>query len=307
VKKRSRIRSRWGGAYSNGRYIATLNGTSQYITHGTVVNAVVGDVYKSSFATSQTGVIRDLLGGIVQFDAANLLQLTNCTAKIDGVTVADGASIAAYLDYKLHEIELTFTGAATIEYIGQSGVGTNFFAGAFLDNYFTPVATGITAHYPVSNGSLTGQGDLVFTNFISATWELFTRDTAGSLWEGVERLADNGFNTACGVNWTCGVDWGIAAGVASVTVAAALGTIYQPNSVTAGQRFRHKYSITTLSGGAFRPYVGGTLGVTSTAVGDYSEVIIAGSVDTAGGVKTGQLGTTGSIDNVCLKRVIEDA
>lgn len=139
------------------RYIATLDGTSMGIKFGAPIVTAINDTARIDIATSQTGVVRDWIDGIMQFDAGNLLQLTNCTATVDGGAIASGASVAAYLDGKTHIWVLTFTGVDTINYIGQNGAAANYAAGSPLDFYFTPIATGITTHHPISNGSLVYQ------------------------------------------------------------------------------------------------------------------------------------------------------
>ena len=157
--------------YKLRRYIATLDAATMFIRVATPISAVATDYAQLNIATAQSGVIRDWGGGFMQFDAGDLLQLTNCTMTVDGTPIASGASIAAYLDDVNHAWVPTFTGPVTIDYLGQSGAGTNYAGGEL----FTPAATGITTHHPISNDSL-----------------VYQQATGSGL--GVDTVADGGFD-----------------------------------------------------------------------------------------------------------------
>lgn len=144
---------------STHRAVRTFDGIDTYGTLQEPETLAAGDTVEVVFASSTTLTLRDLLDGVLQFDALDLLQLTNCTATIDGVAVADGASIAAYLDSVLHTIVLTMTGADTVTYIGQNGLAANYFAGEILSVKFTDNsgASPVVTNYVLDNDSLVFQ------------------------------------------------------------------------------------------------------------------------------------------------------
>lgn len=143
---RSVVGGMGGGARVPYRYIRTWNGSTTYGTLNTPVVVASGDTAEIVFVCPAGGVVQYLIDGIVSFDASNLLQLVNCTATIDGVSVASGASIAAYQDGSAHTMVLTFNGADTATIIGANTGPANFFAGEilsvkFTDNSGAPVVT----------------------------------------------------------------------------------------------------------------------------------------------------------------------
>lgn len=133
------------------RLIPQFNGADNYAALDTPAAMGVGDTLEFQFASLDAGVLSDVFDGVIQFDAAELLQLTTCTATFDGTPVADGASISSYLDGAVYTGILTFTGAATITYVGQSGASTNYLKGHIL-SFKTTISSVETAYTLDSDG-----------------------------------------------------------------------------------------------------------------------------------------------------------
>lgn len=142
------------------RLIPQFNGTDNYATLNTPAVMATSDTLEFQFASLDAGVLSDVFDGVIQFDAAELLQLTNCTATFDGTPVADGASISAYLDGAVYTVILTFTGADTITYVGKSGVLTNYLQGHILS--FTTTISSVETEYVLDTKTPT---DITYTNF----------------------------------------------------------------------------------------------------------------------------------------------
>ncbi|MCP3669092.1 MAG: hypothetical protein GY814_01370, partial [Gammaproteobacteria bacterium] len=119
------------------RYILSLSGSS-YMELSEPVTLAMGDTVSIQGVTATTGVSQTLFGSdgasklLLEIDAAGLLQLTNCTATINGVAVSDGASISADLT-DVNTFEVTATGACSISHIGQNGSNASFWIGNTLD------------------------------------------------------------------------------------------------------------------------------------------------------------------------------
>ena len=102
-------------------------------------------------------------------------------------------------------------------------------------------------------------------------------------------------------DWTLGTGWSIGDGVAVATNAADGERLRQDDVFIAGKIYKVTYEITEISQGGFRGYVGGTNLTIRSAVGVYTETLVAPSIDVFY-IKT--IGTTtGSIDNVSVQLV----
>ena len=112
------------------RYIKTLN--DAYITFNIPISVAIGETVSIWFVHPTGAWIHTIADGMATIDASGLLQLTNCTATIDGSAVTTGTSVVAYDDGERHELILTVTGADTITYLGQSGVASNYYYGEIL-------------------------------------------------------------------------------------------------------------------------------------------------------------------------------
>lgn len=196
---------RFGDSGEEPRYFQYLAGSQHYALQ-TTVNLVASDVVVFRFATFSSGASQ-FLCDFVEFDAGDLIQLTNCTATIDGSPIADGADMSSYADGKLHELACTMTGAQNMTVIGQSGSSSGYFVGWFehLD------VAGAHAYDFNSNNLLTlddaiGGNTLSLNNFTSDhiaeyTW---TTNAAGSNehgWLGPELTPDPSFDAA-GLWWS---------------------------------------------------------------------------------------------------------
>lgn len=109
------------------RFIQYLDGTNYYEFQSTV-SLVSTNVVSFKFATVSTGASQ-FLCDFVEFDASDLIQLTNCTATIDGAALADGADMSAYADGQLHELICTMNASQNLTVIGQSGSSSGYFRG----------------------------------------------------------------------------------------------------------------------------------------------------------------------------------
>lgn len=127
-----------------GRKIPQLNGSDMYGVLNTPISLGIGDTLLIKFSTLQSGVSHFICDK-VEFDAADLLQLTDVTATIDGVAVVDGASIADYIEGGEHELMLTATAAITVTYYGTNAALTAKWKGQIWD----------FGDYPMSSGSAT--------------------------------------------------------------------------------------------------------------------------------------------------------
>ena len=299
---------------STHRDILTLNGIDIDGVFNTPLVLATNDTVDTWLSTPSSGVLMDVFDGVMQFDAGDLLQLTNCTATFDGVAVADGASIAAYLDGKLHNIVLTMTGSDTITYLGSNGASANYFSGEVLSVKAT--ISSVVTNYIIDSGSTTIQyarGEvspsakyLTLNNVADTDWESFTYNQQYVRWEGVDRVVNGGFDTD--TDWTKGTGWTIAAGVASCDgTQVSASNLSQDISahVNEGERVSITYTVNSISVDWIRIVVGGTTGGTTvqTAPGTYTDTINAGS-GTPTGIRV-NAGTICEADNISARKVLE--
>jgi len=133
------------------RYIRTGNGSSAYGELLTPEVLEIGDKAGISFCYPVGGTSSFIFGGAVEFDAGDLIQLTDCTAMIDGTPIADGADMSAYIDGKEGRLIITATAQLTITHLWQSGSSTGFFGGELYDFYTT--ISGVTVNWPIDKDS----------------------------------------------------------------------------------------------------------------------------------------------------------
>jgi len=148
-----------------------------------------------------------------------------------------------------------------------------------------------------------GDGDFTFSRSSAAT-----RVNAQGLVENVQiissELVSNGNFSQGGQDWTLGSGWSIGDGVAVVDNAPDGERLQQNNVFVSGKTYKVTYEITEISQGGFRGYVGGTNLTTRSAVGTYTETLIAPLNDVFY-IRTIQT-TSGSITNISVKEITDD-
>ena len=163
-----------GSPSTTSRYVPTLSG-SQYWEFASAQSLSASDTVEFEFSTASTGAAESLCD-CIEFDAGDLLQLTNCTATIDGVAVADGASVASYRDGKKHTLVATMTGSQSITVVGQSGSATKHFEGQIfkldLNGEVYNFDSGSTVQEVGSLGTVA-----TAYNFTSTNWDTYTYQT----------------------------------------------------------------------------------------------------------------------------------
>jgi len=76
--------------------------------------------------------------------------------------------------------------------------------------------------------------------------------------------------------WTKGTGWSITGGMAKKTAGSA-SDLSQSISVTQGESYVVKFTLSNVTAGSLTPKIAGTSGTARSADGDYSETIVAGS------------------------------
>ena len=102
--------------------------------------------------------------------------------------------------------------------------------------------------------------------------------------------------------WTKGSGVTISGGTANAT--ALTGSMVTQTPATAlvlGDYYLITFDVTARSAGSVTPVIGSTSGTARSAIGTYSEVLIAGAGSTLGLTGTG---FTGSVDNVTVNRLL---
>jgi len=134
-------------------------------------------------------------------------------------------------------------------------------------------------------------------------------DKSKGLTLGAELVVNGGFATD--TDWTKGTGWTIIGGEAVSTAAANSIRIHQHTATTypAAVVVEIRYTITSLSSGAFAPVltsgIGGSIvtnGLTSSAPGTYTQYIVSTGTFTGWGVRTVGI-TTGTIDNISVREL----
>lgn len=165
------------------RYIPYFNGTDMYITMSGANVLAASDTFTVSFATLSTGSLSTILKGAVDFDAGDLIQLTTCTATIDGDSVADGADISSYLDGGVHELIITATGALTIDEVYWNGTSQYFPAHllSVASNISSTVVEWVFDTVETTTVNDTAGGNpITLTNFAASDYEKYS--FADDLW-----------------------------------------------------------------------------------------------------------------------------
>ena len=116
--------------------------------------------------------------------------------------------------------------------------------------------------------------------------------------EGTEEVVNGNFATDS--DWAKNDCWTISNGKA--TCDGTAGRMFQGGVSTAGKFYKVTYDIVDYTSGAFRISLGSGAGITNTAVGSYSEVILAGGNSN---LYVNNGGTTGalSVDNISVKEL----
>lgn len=119
-------------------------------------------------------------------------------------------------------------------------------------------------------------------------------------------LVSNGTFASGGTGWTPTTGWTFSGGVAVATSAAAFFNIAQAeDQFEAGVTYTTTYDVVSLTSGSFRiAFAGGTQrnGTTRTAIGTYTEDLVANSGNNLISMFNVAASTTGTIDNVSIKK-----
>ena len=116
---------------TQGRKIPQFNGTDMYGVFNTPLTLATTNTFVIDFWTSRKNTSQFLIDGAIEFDATNLIQLTNCTATIDDVAITGGDSILNYIDDNPHTLIITATAPITITYIGRALTPIGYWSGGF--------------------------------------------------------------------------------------------------------------------------------------------------------------------------------
>ena len=284
----------------------------------TALSMTSGDTLSLSFSTPTAGVSESIVGStgvtkvVVEFDAGNLLQLTNCTVTIDGSAVADNASISAFRDSKFHELVITANATATLDKLGQNGSAASYWTGEIKD--VTADVGGSVTEWFINQGSTTVETPAVGS--ININWNSVTADqwatyqyresivhdagTVPQAWVGADLVTNGGFGAD--TDWTKGVGWTIASGVGT-HAAGTLSDIHQDLGIASSGIYIHEMTASGITAGTLNALVAGTTGPNITANGVYTSLITSGA-----GANTGARGDAlfvGSIDDLSVKRLIE--
>jgi hypothetical protein len=115
---------------------------------------------------------------------------------------------------------------------------------------------------------------------------------------GREIVLNGGFDNTS--NWS-GSSWTVENG--GVTGASTTALLYQSSTpIVTGKSYQVTFTISSYTSGSVKPYIGGTQGTARSAVGTYTETVVAGSANTWIGIN-GTVAFIGVIDNVSVKQV----
>lgn len=115
---------------------------------------------------------------------------------------------------------------------------------------------------------------------------------------GSEELTNGSFTTD--TDWTKGAGWTIAGGVAAGTGPSG-SVLSQEPTLIEGDTYRITFDVVTRTAGAVTPRVQGVVGDSVTAVGSYTQYIVAGASGTTGMNKNAAF--EGSVDNISVRRL----
>ena len=184
------------GALPEGEFrkILQLNGTNMALQFNTAQVLTGGDSITVDFDTLNSGALQSIIGtaggSVVDFDAADLLQLAGFTATVDGVAIADGADISSYVYGGVHRWAFTATAPVTVTHVFQNGLNANYVEGHVLDVLASINA--VSVHWPISNGSITIQypaGETSGNNFITylgiaeSDWSSYRFNALDRIWD----------------------------------------------------------------------------------------------------------------------------
>ncbi|MEJ1390140.1 MAG: cadherin-like domain-containing protein [Candidatus Sedimenticola sp. (ex Thyasira tokunagai)] len=212
---------------------------------------------------------------------------------------------------------ITGIGVPTTAEIDTLSVGA-FFRGTGVLSFYTGVVANVTVldnsdgspvvGWDISSGSTTtespsiGTGDLTLVNVAPGHWEEFT--LSGSEWLSAEYVGDPGFDD---LGW-----WLLPNAQTTISggevhyAAAPAGGVYRADVVAAGHRYKTSFDVTSYVTGNLFARLGVADGIARSAVGSYTDYIVAGTANTVCGLRCAS-GSTISVDNYSVKRVLEIA
>jgi len=125
----------------------------------------------------------------------------------------------------------------------------------------------------------------------------YVQDIATAL--GSDVVVNGGFDTD--TSWTKDTGWTITAGSANCDIAtSSYGAISQPYSLVEGTKYLCTFEITSYTSGSAVITLSGVIGVSRSAIGTYSEILVAGPSSTFFGVAAFP-NFVGSVDNISVK------
>lgn len=130
-------------------------------------------------------------------------------------------------------------------------------------------------------------------------------EITSSYWNLGPELVVNG-TMAADTDWTKGSGWAIASGVATKT-AGASNSLSQTGTAQSGKYYFTSYDITALTAGNFRMALGGVFGTARSTVATFDEILGPTVNTNFVSVLATAATTAGSIDNVSVKLMPDDA
>jgi len=297
-----------------------------------------GESLGAHLVTGDNSTFTDSLGDWINGDAAKgILSLDSGTLKLEnigagvaratlaiptviGKSYIFNADVSALTASSVGiQISNSSSGSPSIGGSGLSGsvgdislIVTATATTTYLVLYINTTTLGHTVNFDnVSTRQLPDSACLL-TNFATTDWNRYTQQRnithdagiIGEAWVGDNLITNSGFDAD--TDWTKGAGWSIGGGEASITISASTNTIFQGSIVANTSIYLMKMKQIDISVNNFNFYVGSVLLAISTDLGDHVGVVAAGA-DGLAGISCNASGTTGSIDNVSVQKLLEVA
>jgi len=117
---------------------------------------------------------------------------------------------------------------------------------------------------------------------------------------GPELVTNGGFDSDTW--WSKGINWTITGGVAVATSTPTDWGVSRASLLTQGKTYAITYTVTSITGGAFRPLCGTNYGTSRNSAGTYTDIVSSGTDTTFYLLAHGT--TSGTIDNISVREVI---